>query len=152
MNNFYSSLNKVSTHCMYITWQFSWRIWRRCLKYARFWPLRALPLGPHGGHTNYLNNFESPTPKDDSCHVWLKSNHAFSRRRWKSVKSLWTTDDGQKQTAIAHLRFQEEDENVKSLWTTDDGQKQTAIAHLEPLAQVSLKRLRFRKGVWQLWS
>ena len=46
-----------------------------------FWPFGALPLGPHGGHTYYLNNFESPTPKDDYCQVWLKSNHAFSRRR-----------------------------------------------------------------------
>ena len=83
MNNFCSSSNKVSTH--YITWLFSFWIWRRrCLKFAWFWPFGALPLGPHGGHTYYLNNFESPTPKDDSCHFWLKSNHAFSKRRWKS--------------------------------------------------------------------
>ena len=51
------------------------------------------PPGPHGGHTYYLNNFESPTPKDDSCQVWLNPT----------------------------MRFQEEDENVKSLRTTDDG-------------------------------
>ena len=89
MNNFYSSPNKVSTH--YITWPFSFWIWRRrCLKFAWFWPFGALPLGPHGGHTYDLNNFESPTPKDDSCQVWLKSNHAFSRRRWKCKKF---TDD-----------------------------------------------------------
>ena len=31
-----------------------------------------------------MNNFESPAPKDDSCHVWFKSDHAFSRRRWNS--------------------------------------------------------------------
>ena len=81
MNNFCSSSNKVSTH--YITWLFSFWIWRRrCLKFAWFWPFGALPLGPHGGHTYYLNNFESPTPKDDSCHFWLKSNYAFSKRRW----------------------------------------------------------------------
>ena len=95
MNNFYSSPNKVSTH--YITWLFSFWIWRRrCLKFAWFWPFGALPLGPHGGHTYYLNNFESPTPKDDSCQVWLKSNHAFSRRRWKCKKVYGrrTTDDG----------------------------------------------------------
>ena len=60
------------------------------------------PLGPH------VNNFESPTPKDDSCQVWLNPT----------------------------MRFQEEDENVKSLRTTHDGQKRTAIAHLEPSAQV----------------
>ena len=95
---FVSSSNKVSTH--YITWLFSFWIWRRrCLKFAWFWPFGALPLGPHGGHTYYLNNFESPTPKDDSCQVWLKSNHAFSRRRWKCKKF---TDDGRKRTAIAH--------------------------------------------------
>ena len=99
MNNFYSSPNKVSTH--YITSPFSFWIWRRrCLKFAWFWPFGALPLGPHGGHTYDLNNFESPTPKDDSCQVWLKSNHAFSRRRWKCNKF---TDDGRKRTAIAHL-------------------------------------------------
>ena len=99
MNNFYSSPIKVSTH--YMTWPFSFWIWRRrCLKFAWFWPFGALPLGPHGGHTYDLNKFESPTPKDDSCQVWLKSNHAFSRRRWKCKKF---TDDGRKQTAIAHL-------------------------------------------------
>ena len=106
MNNFCSSSNKVSTH--YITWLFSFWIWRRrCLKFAWFWPFGALPLGPHGGHTYYLNNFESPTPKDDSCQVWLKSNHAFSRRRWKCKKFTddgrrTTHDDGRKRTAIAH--------------------------------------------------
>ena len=117
MNNFYSSPNKVSTH--YITWPFSFWIWRRrCLKNAWFWPFGALPLGPHGGHTYDLNNFESPTPKDDSCQVWLKSK----------------------------IRFQEEDENVKSLRTTDDarrttddGRKRTAIAH-------SSLRLRWAKN------
>ena len=105
MNNFCSSSNKVSTH--YITWLFSFWIWRRrCLKFAWFWPFGALPLGPHGDHTYYLNNFESPTPKDDSCQVWLKSNHAFSRRRWKCKKftddGRRTTHDGRKRTAIAH--------------------------------------------------
>ena len=94
MNNFYSSPNMVSTH--YITWPFSFWIWRRrCFKFAWFWPFGALPLGPHGGHTYYLNNFESPTPKDDFCQVWLKSNHAFSRRRWKCKKF---TDDGRRTT------------------------------------------------------
>ena len=105
MNNFCSSSNKVSTH--YIIWLFSFWIWRRrCLKFAWFWPFGALPLGPHGGHTYYLNNFESPTPKDDSCQVWLKSNHAFSRRRWKCKKftddARRTTHDARKRTAIAH--------------------------------------------------
>ena len=94
MNNFCSSSNKVSTH--YITWLFSFWIWRRrCLKFAWFWPFGALPLGPHGGHTYYLNNFESPTPKDDSCQVWLKSNRAFSRRRCKCKKF---TDDARRTT------------------------------------------------------
>ena len=105
MNNFYSSPNKVSTH--YITWPFSFWIWRRwCLKFAWFGPFGALPLGPHGGHIYYLNNFEFPIPKDDSCQVWLKSNHAFSRRRWKCKKFTddgRTTHDARKRTAIAHL-------------------------------------------------
>ena len=84
MNNFCSSSNKVSTH--YITWIVSpsgsgeedvWNL-------HGFGPLGPSPLGPHGGHTYYLNNFESPTPKDDSCHFWLKSNYAFSKRRLNS--------------------------------------------------------------------
>ena len=111
--------NKVSTHN--ITWLFSVWIWRRCLKFAWFWHFGALPLGPHGGHTYYLNNFESPTPKDDSCQVWLKSNHAFSRRRWICKKF---TNDGRKRTAIAHwsLRLRWANKNsymytIVILWT-----------------------------------
>ena len=97
MNNFYSSPNKVSTH--YITWPFSFWIWRRrCLKFAWFWP------------------FESPTPKDDSCQVWLKSNHAFSRRRWKCKKF---TDDGRRTTHDARRT------------------KTNGNSSLEPSAQVS---------------
>ena len=122
MNNFCSSSNKVSTH--YITWLFSFWIWRRrCLKFAWFWPFGALPLGPHGGHTYYLNNFESPTPKDDSYQVWLKSNHAFSRRRWKCKKF---TDDGRRTTHDGRR-------------TTDDGRrtKTDGNSSLEPSAQVS---------------
>ena len=75
MNNLYSSLKKVSTH--YITWLFYFWMWRRILKFACFWPLGALPLGPH-------INFEFPAPKDDSCQVLLKSDHAFSRR-WNTL-------------------------------------------------------------------
>ena len=128
MNNFYSSPNKVSTH--YMTWPFSFWIWRRrCLKFAWFWPFGALPLGPHGGHTYNLNNFESPTPKDDSCQVWLKSNHAFSRRRWKCKKF---TDDARRTTHDGRR-------------TTDDGRKRTAIAHLSIL-------LRWAKKRWNLIS
>ena len=35
------------------------------------------PLGPHGGNMCHMNTFESSAPEDDSCQVWLKSNHAF---------------------------------------------------------------------------
>ena len=42
MNNFYSSPKKVITN--YIIWLFYFWIWRRrCLKFAWFWPLGALP-------------------------------------------------------------------------------------------------------------
>ena len=125
LNNFCSSSNKVSTH--YITWLFSFWIWRRrCLKFACFWPFGALPLGPHGGHTYYVNNFESPTPKDDSCQVWLKSNHAFSRRRWNCKKF---TDDGRRIDA----------RRTTPRRTTDDGRrtKTDGNSSLEPSAQVS---------------
>ena len=140
MNNFCSSSNKVSTH--YITWLFSFWIWRRrCLKFAWFWPFGALPLGPHGGHTYYLNNFESPTPKDDSCQVWLKSNHAFSRRRWKCKKF---TDDGRRTDArrTTHDGRRTTDDARR---TTDDGRKRTAIAH-------SSLRLRWAKNNNRLCS
>ena len=39
--------------------------------------LGAVPLGPHGGHMYHMNNFEFLAPKDGSCQVWLKSDHAF---------------------------------------------------------------------------
>ena len=86
MNNVCSSPNKVSTHkelqthTHYISWLFSFWIWRRrSLKFANtIWTtLNPLPL------------------KNDSCQVWLKSNHAFSRRRWKCKKF---TDDGRRTT------------------------------------------------------
>ena len=50
------------------------------MKFAWFGPLGPSPWAPIGA----THNFESPTPKDDSCHFWLKSNHAFSKRRWNS--------------------------------------------------------------------
>ena len=75
-NNLYSSPKKVYTHYITLLFYFNW-IWRRSLKFAKFWPLWALPLGPHGGHMYHMNTFESPAPEDDSCQVWLKSNHAF---------------------------------------------------------------------------
>ena len=80
MNNFYSSPKKLSTH--YIPWLFYFWILRRCLKFARFGPWGPSPWAPIGGHMYYMNDFETPAPKDDSCQVWLKSDHAFSRRRW----------------------------------------------------------------------
>ena len=85
MNNFYSSPNKVSTILLL---DLEKKMFEICMVLALC----------NGGHTYDLNNFESPTPKDDTCQVWLKSNHAFSRR-WKCKKF---TDDGRKRTAIAH--------------------------------------------------
>ena len=74
-NNLYSSPKKVYTHYITLLFYFNW-IWRRSLNFAKFWPLGALPLGPHGGHMYQMNTFEFPAPEDDSCQVWLKSNHA----------------------------------------------------------------------------
>ena len=95
MNNFYSSPNKVSTHYNDLTILLLDLEEEDVWNLHGFGPLGALPLGPHGGHTYDLNNFESPTPKDDSCQIWLKSNHAFSRRRWKCKKF---TDDARRTT------------------------------------------------------
>ena len=77
MNNLYSSPKKFYTHYITLLFYFNW-IWRRSLKFAKFWPLGALPLGPHGGNMYHMNTFESPAPEDDSCQVWLKSNHAVT--------------------------------------------------------------------------
>ena len=68
MNNFYSSPNKVSTHYITLTillLDLEKKMFEICMVLA----LGGLPLDPHGGHTYYLNNFESPTPEDDSCQV-----------------------------------------------------------------------------------
>ena len=62
----------------YLNW-----IWRKKFEICKVLALRALPLGPHRSHY-HMNNFESPAPRDDSCHVWLKSNHVFSKKRWNS--------------------------------------------------------------------
>ena len=77
-----------TTFILHLTrYLFSFWIWKRwCLKFAWFWPFGEPPPGPPWGPHILFDNFESPTPKDDSCQVWLKSNHAFSRRRWKCKK------------------------------------------------------------------
>ena len=97
MNNFYSSPNKVSTHYIidYSPSGSGEEDFEICMVLALWGP-------PPGPPTYYLNKFESPTPKNDSCQVWLNLT----------------------------VRFQEEDENVKSLRTTHDARKRTAIAHL----------------------
>ena len=35
------------------------------------------PPGLHGGHVYHLNNFQSLSPKDDSCQVWLNPAMRF---------------------------------------------------------------------------
>ena len=81
-NNLYSSPKKVYTHYITLLFYFNW-IWRRSLIFAKFWPLGALPLGPHCGHMYHMNTFVSPAPEDDSCQVWLKSQPCISSRsRW----------------------------------------------------------------------
>ena len=35
------------------------------------------PPGPPGGHMYHFSNFGSPTLKDDSYQVWMKSDHFF---------------------------------------------------------------------------
>ena len=81
MNNFCSS--SKSTH--YITWLFSFWIWRRrCLKFAWFCPLGPSPWAPMGATHTIWTTLNPPTPKDDSCHFCLIFNNAFSKRRWNS--------------------------------------------------------------------
>ena len=63
MNKFYSSL-KISN---------------RCLKFTVL-VLGGPPLGLHGDRMYHLDNFEFPTPKDDSCQLLLKSDQSCSRR------------------------------------------------------------------------
>ena len=125
MNKFDSSHIKVSTHkttCLILFW--IWR--RRSLKFTEFWTFGALPLGPHGGYSYHLNKFESPTLKDDSLQVWLKSIHPFRRRRRK-CKSLRTMHDARR--------------------TTDAGQKWMAIAHLSILLRWAKKKMVLVRSV-----
>ena len=79
----YSSHKKVSP--LYTTWLFylNW-IWRRKFEICQVLARGALSLGPHMSHMYHINNFKSLAPKDDSCHVWLKSKHTFSKGRWNS--------------------------------------------------------------------
>ena len=79
----YSSPKKVSP--LYTTWLFylNW-IWRRKFEICQVLAVGPSPWAPHRSHMYHINNFESLAPKDDSCHVCLKSNHAFSKGRWNS--------------------------------------------------------------------
>ena len=61
-------------YMFYLNW-----IWRKKFEICKVLALGALPWAPHRSHMYHMNNFESPALKDDSCHVWLKSNHAFSK-------------------------------------------------------------------------
>ena len=91
MNNLYSSPKKVYTHYITLLFYLNW-IWRRVWNLQSFGPSGPCPWAPHRSHMYHMNNFESPTPKDDSCHVWLKSDNAFSRRR----KCKKFTDDARR--------------------------------------------------------
>ena len=77
MNNLYSSPKKVYTlqvHNLTVLLKLDREKFETiCMVLT----LGALPLGPHEGHMYHMNNFESPAPRDDSCQVWLKFNHAF---------------------------------------------------------------------------
>ena len=64
-NNLYSSSNFTQLdYRFYLNW-----IWRKKFEICKVLALGALPLGPHRSHMYHMNNFESPAPKDDSCHV-----------------------------------------------------------------------------------
>ena len=56
----------------------------------------------------HLNKFESPSPKDALCQVWLKLAKWFCRRWWKCEKFTADrrTNDGQQAIRKAHLSFQ----------------------------------------------
>jgi hypothetical protein len=82
-----------------------WR--RRFFKYFSVFLLFCDYLPLEKVNPFYLNNLESPSPKDDLCQVWLKLAQWFWRSR--KCKSLWTdgrTDDGQQAIRIVHLSFQ----------------------------------------------
>ena len=51
----------IWTTCITLLFYFKW-IWRRSLKFAKFWPLGPSPWAPHGGHLHHMNTFESPAP------------------------------------------------------------------------------------------
>ena len=85
MNNFYSFPSPYQ--CTYI--QYNMALTILVLKNKSFENYLVSVVGgtapgPPGGHTHHLNNFRSPSPKDHSCQVWLKSSCEFRRRRWNS--------------------------------------------------------------------
>ena len=72
---------------------------------AWFGPLGALPLGPHWGHVPYMNNYESPAPKDDSCQIWLKSNHGVFKMMMKyCIRHIFRESNFSRIGTVRHFR------------------------------------------------
>jgi hypothetical protein len=87
-----------------------WLWKRRFLKIFSVFLLFCDYLPLEKGNLLYLNNLESPPPKDHLCQVWLKLAQWFWRR-CRNVKVYRQrmdrqTDDEQWAIRIAHLSFQ----------------------------------------------
>ena len=76
MNNLYSSPKKVYGYTLHnFTVLLKLDLEKKC-EICKVFPLGGPPPGPPWGHMYHMITFASPAPEDDSCQVWLKSNHA----------------------------------------------------------------------------
>ena len=64
---------------------------RRFLNFVRVFTLFRQYLGLEKGVALYLNELESPSPKDSLCQVWLKLVYWFLRRFFKNFVNVFST-------------------------------------------------------------
>ena len=94
-----------------------WFLRRRFLKFVNVFLqfLYYLPL--EKGGALHMNKFESPSPKDALCHVWLKWDQWFWRRRWKCEKFMTTTT-----TTTLQQQWQDKFWSEKLTWAFGSGE------------------------------
>ena len=86
--NIFESHSSKDTLCQVWLKLDQW-FWRRFLKVVNLFLLfpNYLPFGK--GMALHLNKFESPSPRDTFCQVWLKLAQSFLRRRFLKVVNLF---------------------------------------------------------------
>ena len=82
------------------------RFWRRFLKFVNVFSLIPYYLPLEKGVVLHLKKFESPSPKEALCQIWLQLDQWFLRRKWKCEKFTDRRTDRQQAIRKAHLSFQ----------------------------------------------